>query len=134
MKLSERTIQESCSQFLALDGWRRIRTDLPNLRGLGVQERGIADDLYLRYCGPIREEVYPGDWDKTRVATNILWIEWKRKTGKAMAHQKAWHYAERARGALTLIAGIDFTASVEGFVNWYEQSGLQRKKLSLRKG
>lgn len=128
---SERSIQEACSSLLALDGWRRIKTDLGHLRGMGVQERGMADDFFVRYLGPIREEVYTGDWDGTRVATNILWVEWKRKTGKAMQHQLDWHQAERFLGALTIIAGIDFLPSIEGFFEWYAKSGLMRKKLSI---
>jgi hypothetical protein len=47
--VSEAHIQETCSQFLAVDGWRRIRTDLKQLRGMGMQEKGMADDLYIRY-------------------------------------------------------------------------------------
>ena len=39
-----------------------------------------------------------------------------------------WHTKERARGALTLIAGEDFPASVAGFIGWYQQSGLQRNR------
>jgi hypothetical protein len=35
----------------------------------------------------------------------------------------------RARGALTLIAGEDFPASVDGFRCWYAASGLRRRPL-----
>ena len=127
--LTERDIQETCSEFLVLDGWRRVRTDLPRLRGMGVQEKGMADDLYIRYAGPSRK---PEPHD-TRVnalhlsASDVLWIEWKRRTGKVAARQHAWHAAERTRGALTLIAGIDFTADISGFYAWYFASGLNRR-------
>lgn len=138
---TERSIQEACCDLLALDGWRRIRTDLPHLRGLGVSERGIADDLFLRYVfgeemkaiSGLRKRGFriPQCDEPRREDAQVLFIEWKRKTGKAMQHQHDWHQAERARGALTLIAGIDFVASVEGFMAWYEKSGLMRKKLSI---
>lgn len=36
MKLLEKQVQQTCCEFLALDGWRRIRTDLGHLRGMGV--------------------------------------------------------------------------------------------------
>jgi hypothetical protein len=61
----------------------------------------------------------------------VLWIEWKRvfsgRATKATAHQRAWHEAERALGALTLIAGEHFPATIEGFREWYSRSGLQRR-------
>ena len=93
----------------------------------------MADHLYIRYMGhkcasPARcsgEHCFPHDKARSRV----MWVEWKRKTGKAMAHQKQWHEIERSRGALTLIAGIDFTASIEGFQEWYRVSGLMLRKI-----
>jgi hypothetical protein len=59
--------------------------------------------------------------------SQVMFIEWKRKRGKTMQHQHEWHQAERARGALTLIAGIDFEASTDGFMDWYYRSGLARQ-------
>lgn len=135
----EKHLQETCSEFLALDGWRRIRTDLKQLRGLGVQEKGMADDLFIRYgkaCPEIQGCFSMGGCG----CAEVLWIEWKRERGgtgkralftkaeKAMIHQKAWHAAERARGALTWIAGEDFTASIEGFIEHYSESGLLRNQ------
>ncbi len=122
-KISEKHIQETCSAFLALDGWRRVRTDLAHLRGMGVQERGMADDLYIRYIAG--SDVH--HTAESRMSCYVLWIEWKRRTGKVAANQHAWHAAERARGAFTMIAGLDFTASIEGFMEWYATSGLARK-------
>lgn len=128
-KVTEAHIQETCSAYLALDDWRRVRTDLKHLRGMGVQEPGMADDLYIRYLDKARIECPCGM--KTAVlkppAAEVLFVEWKRKTGKTAAHQHAWHAAERARGALTWIAGIDFIASIEGFIEHYLASGLARR-------
>lgn len=128
-RISEKQIQEACSDFLALDQWRRIRTDLPHLRGMGVQEKGMADDLFLRYEHPITwySQADPHKKQIKHFGADVLWIEWKRRTGKTAAHQHDWHAAERARGALTLIAGIDFVASVDGFTEWYMASGLARR-------
>ncbi len=128
---SERHIQATCDDFLALDGWRKIVTDPPHMRGLGVTERGIADGLYIRYewntlkSGvaplPLSEDHHP--------SAQVLWIEWKKKGGKAQQHQKDWHMAERARGALVWVSGEDFTATIEAFQQHYRESGLMRRKI-----
>lgn len=135
-KLTERHIQETCSAYLALDGWRRIRTDIPHLRGLGVSEKGMADDQYVRYRGLPCDEHSQSQALKLICSpskTETMWIEWKRKGGKAGEHQAKWHAAERARGALTLIAGEDFPSTIEGFCQWYVESGLQRKRIGVPK-
>lgn len=135
--LSEKHIQETCSAFLELDGWRCIRTDLPHLRGLGVSEPGMADNLYIRYIyrdkadEEVKKEMFNMSAVEVRAEADVMFIEWKKKGGKAAQHQQDWHAKERACGALTLIAGEDFTASIEGFCKWYAASGLQRKKVSI---
>lgn len=136
---SEAHIQATCTAWLELDGWRCVHTDMPHLRGLGVSELGMADNLYIRYAfsayGPAMRK--PEEHDQRVNAMllasgqDVLWIEWKKRGGKAAQHQKDWHHNERARGALTLIAGEDFPASIEEFCNWYKNSGLQRKSISI---
>jgi hypothetical protein len=137
----EADIQEACSQMLELDGWRRIRTDLKHLRGMGVQEPGIADDLFIRYdhfdwFGSIEEEKEMS----VKVLSQVMWVEWKRidpragkdgiRSTKASQKQKDWHTLERKRGALVLVAGVDFPATIEGFRRWYaEESGLMRMRI-----
>lgn len=136
-RVSEAQIEEACTQWLMLDGWLRvIKTDLKHLRGLGVQEPGMADRGYVRYGdGGFGHSRKPEAHDQRVNAlflaswVQVFWIEWKRKGGKAGAHQKAWHANERAIGALTLIAGEDFPASIEGFQAWYRASGLMRRSL-----
>jgi hypothetical protein len=62
-----------------------------------------------------------------------MWIEWKRvrngKATKTSLKQDAWHARERARGFLTLRAGIDFPATISGFQEFYRQSGLMQRKI-----
>lgn len=131
-KLSEAHIQETCDAFMELDGWRIIKTDLKHLRGLGVQEPGMPDRGYIRYepYTKIRAEVCASMTEhQIRAEVELLWVEYKRKGGKAALHQKDWHAAERARGALTWIAGDDFPASIEGFQAHYRSSGLMRRNL-----
>ncbi len=126
--ISEAQIQNTCTDWLALDGWRAIVTDPPHMRGLGVTEKGIPDRLYLRYTTPNPLRLF--NLLPTALAScELFWCEWKRKGGKAATHQRAWIETERARGALVWIAGEDFPASIEGFMEHYRHSGLCRRKL-----
>lgn len=124
--LSEAHIQRTCSDWLALDNWRAIITDPPQLRGLGVTEKGIPDRLYIRYTQHCLKPYSCPD-------AEVLWIEWKRMKGniatKATTEQWEWHRLERKRGALTVIAGVEFPATIEGFQAWYRASGLMRGKI-----
>ncbi len=132
--LSEAHIAATCTAWLELDNWRAIETDPKHLRGLGVSEPGMADRQYIRYLNDAdpRKGRYPAETGKTYwPIAEVMWIEWKKKGGKAGQHQKDWHARERSRGALTLIAGIDFPASIESFCAWYQKSGLQRKSMRL---
>lgn len=133
--LSEAHIQATCTDWLALDGWRCVRTDMPHLRGLGVSEPGMADNLYLRYDDG---KVHPKFGKSIHAVhlpeaaySSVLWIEWKKRGGKTKTKQWDWHAKERSMGALTLIAGVDFPASIEGFCSWYAGSGLQLKRISI---
>lgn len=123
--LLEKDIQRTCSDLLESDGWRRVRSEYTysDRKRKSVGELGMADDLFIRYCQkPLAE---------------VLWIEWKRllvtgngrhwpRSTQAAIHQSAWHTLERRRGAMTLLAGIDFPASIDGFTQWYNHSGLKR--------
>jgi len=112
--ISESLIEAECCKLLAEDGWRILKTDpvSDRSRGKGFGEKGQADTLCLRYG--------------RQPAAEVLWIEWKAPGGRVKKHQLEWHARERARGALTAIAGVDFPASVKGFMSWYRASGLAR--------
>ncbi len=117
-KVSEADIERTCTEILEWDGWRALKTDpcSDRERGKGFGEVGMADHLYVRYV-------------KTSMClAEVLWVEWKSLHGKPSAKQVLWHRKERARGALTLIAGVDFPGSIEGFREWYAKSGLQMRK------
>lgn len=140
--LLEKHIQKTCTEFLALDGWRPLRTDpvSDRSRGKGFGELGMADHLYIRY-GYFQSAA--GSRNIKRCVAEVMWCEWKRERGgtgkkalftraeKAKIHQRGWIAAERARGALVLLAGEDFPATIEGFCEFYAQSGLQRRKVSI---
>lgn len=124
--LLEADIERAIVDYLALDGWvcRKMEQNFSERKKKVVGQRGMADQLCVRY-GPTSGT--PSLCVERAMYTQVMWLELKRRTGKAMAHQKAWHEAERARGALTLIAGIDFEASISGFMTWYRASGLRRR-------
>lgn len=136
--LTEAQIEKTCTEYLAWDGWRALKTDPVSRRewGKGFGELGMADYLYIRYDLAMYLHLSaiaavktsnPGSPHPYGVMAEVLWIEWKRKGGKTKLHQDAWHALERQRGALTLIAGVDFEASIEGFQAWYKTSGLKRR-------
>jgi hypothetical protein len=130
---SEAEIEAECTKLLEEDGWRSLRTDpvSDRGRGKGFGELGMADHLYLRYWAGYRPGAVndlTGCYDLL-AECQVLWIEFKRPGEKAKKHQVEWHMKERARGSLTLIAGEDFPASVQGFKEWYANSGLMRRKV-----
>jgi hypothetical protein len=112
----ESLIEAECSKLLEEDGWRILKTDpvSDKSRGKGFGEPGMADTLALRYSR------------QTPGGCECLWLEWKAPGGRVRKHQTLWHIRERARGAATAIAGVDFPASVRGFWKWYRASGLAK--------
>ena len=115
----EKQIEQTCTQILEHDGWRSLKTDpvSDKRRGKGFGELGMADVLYVRYGFCVNPQ-----W------AEVLWIEFKRPGGVVADHQRAWHQLERKRRAVTLIAGEDFPATIEGFIAFYEKSGLKRTR------
>jgi hypothetical protein len=111
----ERLIALECEKLLAEDGWRTLRCEPVSDRTLarGFGEAGMPDLLCLRY-------------GRQGAACEVLWLEFKSSGGRVRKHQLAWHQRERACGALTAIAGLDFVPSVKGFRSWYRASGLAR--------
>jgi hypothetical protein len=111
----ESLIEAECCKLLAEDGWRILKTDpvSDKSRGKGFGELGMADTLAVRY-------------GKQAAAAEVIWLEWKAPGGRVRKHQTDWHTKERARGAMTAIAGVDFAPTVRGFWKWYRASGLAR--------
>ncbi len=130
----EHMIEAECTRLLEQDGWRALRTDpvSDRGRGKGFGEIGMADHWYWRPAaqrsqyGPIESVAYPA---VVLSLSQTLWIEFKSADGEPSKAQLKWHTIERARGALTWIAGVDFPASVAGFVAHYRASGLNRGRV-----
>lgn len=116
-------------------GFDEIRSVLASCtRDGGFGEPGMADVQYRRYTyGELDEHGLrfdrPASTPECRALTQLMWIEWKRPGEKLKDHQKLWHRDEEIRGGLTVKAGVDFEASIEGFLTWYRSSGLMRRKL-----
>jgi len=126
----ESEVEIGITAYLALDGWRSLKTDpcSDKRRGKGFGEIGMADRLYIRY-GPCARAPLVSDTFMTLISMcEVMWVEMKRpRGGRVSEAQRTWHKIERERGALTLIAGQDFTPTVVGFREWYEKSGLMRR-------
>lgn len=119
----ERDIQATCEDLLQLDRWRilRMEQNFSERKIKTVGEVGMPDCLAIRY-----PQVGQGTYGALGWA-GVIWIEWKRLKGKPSTQQRLWHAAERQRGALVILAGEDFEASVDGFLEWYRRSGLMRR-------
>lgn len=124
---SEAQLERACTELLALDSWRALRTDPVSRKewGKGFGERGMPDHLYIRY-------LFPPPAANAHECAQVLWCEYKSRTGKLRPHQIRWIEAERARGALVWVAGEGFPASIEGFAQAYAKSGLMRRKLAVK--
>jgi hypothetical protein len=123
VKLTEAQIERQITDFLALDDWRAIKTEASatSPRG-GRVERGTPDVLYIRYR-------WEASTRRPLPLCEAMWIEHKAPGGKVSQHQRDWHQAERARGALVVVATEDFAPSLDGFAAWYRQSGIMRRKI-----
>src|SRR5690349_5361847 len=122
LKLSEKDIQKTCEGYLEIDGWRifRMEQNFSERKLKIVGEAGMPDTLAIRYgvtpvlCGAVQRisPVFSGEVEPSfpRQCAEVLFIEWKAARGRISREQKQWHVAERARGAMTLIAGLDFEA------------------------
>lgn len=128
--LREKDIQRTICDLLKADGWRvfQFEQQWSEKKRKTVGEKGMPDVLAIRYnalSGMTETDEEEWDGDIT------LWLELKRtirgRATKASTAQLLWHQAERARGALTWIAGVDFPATIEGFQEHYARSGLQRR-------
>lgn len=134
--LREVDIQRTVCDHLRAEQWRVFEFEqhwderAKKLRG----EPGMPDVLAIRYeCPPELNEGF-SRFLRDSAASNarVLWLELKRvtkrgQTTKASQAQLDWHRDERARGALVVVAGCDFPATIEGWLSWYKQSGLARR-------
>lgn len=145
-KLLEKDLERAVRDILEWDGWivRKMEKNYSERKRKAVGEAGMADLMAIRYYDH-NERLLCDMHSSNCPCAEVLWIEMKRlvaapervrrngvqrqkwpRATQAANHQKAWHARERERGALTLIAGEDFPATIEGFKEWYKASGLAR--------
>lgn len=137
LKVSEADIEKTCTDLLELDGWRSFKME-QNFSERKVKvtgEKGMPDHLYIR-SGLTYWLIEHAGLDTNDITTyavlagsQVMWIEYKSAKGLLATHQRLWHETERRRGALVLVAGVDFPASIEGFQSWYRSSGLNRGRI-----
>ena len=128
--MSEREMERTCTAMLVQDGWRSLKTSPVSrrARGVGFGELGMADYLYIRYLAAAQIRFCGLHAVLKAPDAEVLWVEWKRADGEAAPHQLAWIEAERAKGALVWLAGVDFEATPEKFWEYYQGSGLCRSR------
>lgn len=112
LKLTEADVTRQVCDFMGYEGWRGVRnnvgvaTNLATGQQVAFNERGMPDWLFIRY------------WNDPGMVSegDFIWIEMKAPGKKPTAHQKAWHEAERLRGALVKV--VDH---FETFRDWYRE-------------
>lgn len=146
--LLEKSIQDTVTQFLELDGWRAFKMEAISERGfirrfmakvyLSDILRPLAKMIQVMLQSCMRAagvgEVgmpdhlyirYPNEWlpDEVRPKyVEAFWIEFKRPGEGPRADQLAWQTLERKRGALVLVVH-----DIDKFIVWYKASGLARR-------
>jgi len=124
MRLAEKHIERTIRDFLELDGWtvRKMEQNFSERKRKIVGEKGMPDLQAIRYSR--RSLLAPVN---VRVACEVLWVETKALDGELDEDQRKWHERERARGAQTVILGVDCAASIESWIEWYRAGRLNRR-------
>lgn len=127
LKPSEKDINSGIKTILELDDWHVILMETVSRKEWGkyTGEPGMPDILAIRYVNT----AFTGSGDDIRALSEVMWVEGKRPRGIVAPNQRLWHSVERERGALVWVAGEDFEASVDGFLEHYRKSGLMRMEI-----
>ena len=117
----EALIEAECVKFLQEDGWRALKTNpvSDRGRGKGFGTPGMADYEFTRAASS--ETARKEGW------CQILHVEFKSRGGKPQKHQIEWATQTRAQGFLVWMSSVNFSPSVEGFREFYAQSGLMKR-------
>lgn len=131
----ETDIETALVDAMVLDGWRpfKMEENFSERKMKRTGEPGMCDRLFVRYHKDSRR--WGGD-DPGRSHVELLWWEFKRiivrpgrkpKASQLDPDQVKWIDAERHRGALVWVAGINHPATIEGCAKYYLESGLCRR-------
>lgn len=131
----ESHIETAIVQAMVLDGWRpfKMQYSFDQVKKLTLGEPGMCDHLFLRYRAG--EKLTPVSILRSRVTLldEVLWWEFKRVKSRPGRRDKAtgldpdqvqWIAAEKAKGAMVWVAGIDHEADIAGAALHYLGSGL----------
>jgi hypothetical protein len=132
--LYEADIETAIVGAMMLDGWRPLKQEynFDTVKKLTLGEPGMCDHLFLRpWTGAINQIAKPAPFESW---VQILWWEFKaskrrRKRREFLStDQVLWIEAERRKGFLVWIAGIDHEATIDGAAQHYLDSGLARNR------
>lgn len=125
----EADIERDCTNILIQDGWDALKTNPVSRRsrGAGFGTLGMTDHEFRRPAFTARYTMaHEGPTIAIHALCELLFVEWKSEDGENARHQIEWQDNMRRKGFLVIAAKRDFPATVEGFCNWYENSGLKR--------
>lgn len=138
--IKESDIETTIVRAMELDGWRpfKMEQNFSERKKKRTGEPGMPDHLFIRYWNT-GDPRGPVPYTKTRCynpTAEVLWWEFKRiivregrkdKASELDPDQVKWITAERARGALVWVAGVDHNADIAGAALHYVKSGLCRR-------
>jgi hypothetical protein len=134
--LYESQIETTIVDAMERDGWRAFKMEynFDTVKKITLGEPGMCDHLFIRYAS--RDAgVLAAMLTSTQFAkAEVLWWEFKasakrRKRREYLSvDQTFWIQAEKAKGALVWIAGIDHEATIDGAAQHYLDSGLARRR------
>jgi len=135
----EADIETTIVDAMVKDGWRafKMQYSFDQVKKLTLGEPGMCDHLFVRY-GLIKPHPVRGAadsfWGNALAVADILWWEYKaskkrRKRREFLSvNQTLWIQAEKRKGALVWVAGIDHEATIAGAAQHYLESGLCRRR------
>lgn len=134
----EADIENALVTAMQLDGWRAFKQEynFDTVKKLTLGEPGMCDHLFLRphNQGDPRGPVPHTATRCYNPLCDVLWWEFKasirrRKRREFLStDQVVWIEAERRKGFLVWVAGLDHDADIPGAARHYLESGLARRR------
>jgi hypothetical protein len=141
----EADIETTIVDAMVRDGWRAFKMEysFDKIKKLTLGEPGMCDHLFLRPARGLKLHASIHDREGNGFTTTqqlgfaageVLWWEFKaskrrRKRAELLSpDQVLWTEAEKRKGFLVWIAGIDHDATLAGAARHYLESGLCRRR------
>lgn len=143
--LYEADIETTIVDAMVRDGWRALKQEysFDRIKKLTLGEPGMCDHLFLRPAKGLKLHASLHDREGNGFSTTqqlgfaageILWWEFKaskrrRKRREFLSpDQTLWIQAERRKGFLVWVAGVDHEADIAGAAQHYLDSGLAHRR------